>query len=273
MHRLVPKRYREYETVFILAPIINQAAADTITKRIQGLLDQYEGKLTKVSLWGMRRLAYRIKKHDKGIYYQLNYVAPQGFIDEMEKYFRLQDGILRYLTVKLSPYPVDPTKYVVRDSEVEFAKVDEISEEPAAETGVAEEYEAGEAEEEEEAGGKEAEEEKAAEPEEEKAKAEKPVKEAAEAKAEKPAEVKKEAAREPVKAREKPAEVKEKPPEPEEKKKEEAPEIEMASGEIESIAAKVEDEAKKLTDEDFADIVVDDESVEIEAGDEEEKKK
>ncbi|MFH1438413.1 MAG: 30S ribosomal protein S6 [Pseudomonadota bacterium] len=147
MHKYVQKKFREYETVFILSPGINQAAADGITKKIQATLERYEGKLTKVSLWGVRKLAYKISKHDKGIFYQLNYVAPQGFVDDMEKKFKLDDMILRYLTVKTSEEEVDPQKIIVKSPDVEFESVEaliesgstdesieEISEEPVEET-------------------------------------------------------------------------------------------------------------------------------------------
>jgi small subunit ribosomal protein S6 len=131
MHKLVPKRFRPYETIFILTPSINQATADSLTKKFQGLLEQHEGKLTRVSLWGIRKLSYRIKRNDKGIYYQLNYVAPQGFVDEMEKTLRLNDSVLRYLTVQTSHIPMDPSKIVVKGTDVVFGSIDELSEVPA----------------------------------------------------------------------------------------------------------------------------------------------
>ena len=131
MHKFVTKKFREYETIFILAPSINQSTADGITKKIQATLEKYEGKFTKVSLWGMRKLAYKISKHDKGIYYQLSYVAPQGFVDEMEKKFKLDDMILRYLTVKTSKEEVDPEKIIVKSPDIEFESVEALSESAA----------------------------------------------------------------------------------------------------------------------------------------------
>jgi small subunit ribosomal protein S6 len=133
MHKYAGKRFREYETVFILQPQINQSATDMITKKVEGMIAQYEGKLTKVSLWGLRKLSYRIKRQGKGIYYQLNYVSPQGFVDEMEKYFKLNDNILRYLTVRMSEEPIDPSKVIVKSGDIEFGSVEGLSEMPVTE--------------------------------------------------------------------------------------------------------------------------------------------
>ena len=133
MHKYAGKRFREYETIFILSPQINQSAADTINKKVEGMIAEHEGKFTKVSLWGLRKLSYRIKRQDKGIYYQLNFVAPQGFVDEMEKYFRLNDNILRYLTVRVSEEPVDPAKIITKSSDIEFGSVEGLNEMAAPE--------------------------------------------------------------------------------------------------------------------------------------------
>lgn len=202
MHKFATKKFREYETIFILSPVINQSATDGITKKIQATLEQYEGKLTKVSLWGMRKLAYKISKREKGIFYQLNYVAPQGFVDEMEKKFKLDDMILRYLTVKTSDKEVNPEKIIVKSPDVEFESVEALSESPPTDESIEEvSEEAGEGPVEEPAAPKEEKkEEKAGEepvkkPVEEPAK--KPVEEPAKKPVEEPA---KEAAAKPEKA-------------------------------------------------------------------------
>lgn len=136
-HKYLRKKFKEYETIFILSPQINQASADVVTKKITSLLENYEGKLKKVSLWGIRRLAYKIKHNTKGIYYQINYIAPQGFVEEMEKYFQTNDSIIRYLTVKVSDNTVDPLSVIVKTSDIEFGSVEGLSEAPEAEAGFA----------------------------------------------------------------------------------------------------------------------------------------
>lgn len=133
MHKYAEKRFRQYETIVILTPSINQGMADTVTGRFRAMLDQFEGKLTRVSLWGLRRMAYRIKKHDKGIYYQINYVAPQGFVNEMEKYLRVSDHVIRYLTVQTSEIPVDPGSIIIKSSDIEFGNIEEAGDVSAAE--------------------------------------------------------------------------------------------------------------------------------------------
>jgi len=137
MHRLAPKRFRHYETIVILAPTIRQSASDALTKKLQAILDQFQGKLTKVSLWGLRKLSYRVRKHDKAIYYQLNFVAPQGYVDEMERFFKVNDMVLRYLTVKLSDIPVDPDQVIVKSADVQFGSIEGLVETSAQATAPA----------------------------------------------------------------------------------------------------------------------------------------
>jgi|GEM_PF-1945726 len=141
MHKYVPKRFKQYETIYILHPQITQSSNEIIVKKIQSIMEQYGGKITRVSLWGLRRLAYKIKHQSLGIYYQLNFIAPQGFVEEMEKYFRVNDNILRYLTVSLSEEPVNPDSIIVKEGDVNFGTVEGLSREPveeAAKTNVEE---------------------------------------------------------------------------------------------------------------------------------------
>ena len=90
-----------YETVFIArqdiaAPQV-EALADTFQKTIEGL----GGKVPKRELWGLRTLAFRIKKNRKGHYVLFNIDAPPAAIQEMERQMRINEDVLRYLTVRV----------------------------------------------------------------------------------------------------------------------------------------------------------------------------
>ena len=92
---------RAYEHTFIarqdLSPQQAQALADTYA----GVITEHGGEVTKNEYWGLRNLAYRIKKNRKGHYLHLNLRAPSAAIDELERQERLSDDVIRYLTVRV----------------------------------------------------------------------------------------------------------------------------------------------------------------------------
>lgn len=98
-----------YETVFIVRQ-------DTSTQQVENLADQFSailnsqgGKVTKRESWGLRNLAYRIKKNRKGHYILFNIDAPAEALHEMERQMRLNEDILRYLTVSLTKLDERPS--------------------------------------------------------------------------------------------------------------------------------------------------------------------
>lgn len=98
-----------YETVFIArqdiaAPQVD-ALADTFQKAIEGL----GGKVSKRESWGLRNLAFRIKKNRKGHYVLLNIDGPPVAIQEMERQMRINEDILRYLTVRVEQLEEGPS--------------------------------------------------------------------------------------------------------------------------------------------------------------------
>ena len=98
-----------YETVFIArqdiaAPQV-EALADTFQKTIEGL----GGKVPKRELWGLRTLAFRIKKNRKGHYVLFNIDAPPAAIQEMERQMRINEDVLRYLTVRVEELEEGPS--------------------------------------------------------------------------------------------------------------------------------------------------------------------
>lgn len=101
MSRMVtaPGRAREYETIYILRPDVDAESADKVGQRLQEVVARENGKLTKVELWGRRRLAYDIAKHKRGVYVYLKYLGDGRVVSEVERNLRLSDGVLKYQTV------------------------------------------------------------------------------------------------------------------------------------------------------------------------------
>lgn len=101
-----------YESVFIArqdiaAPQVD-ALADTFTKIIEDL----GGRVTKRELWGLRSLSFRIKKNRKGHYVLLNIDAPPPAVHELERQMRINEDVLRYLTVRVDELEEGPSAMV-----------------------------------------------------------------------------------------------------------------------------------------------------------------
>lgn len=110
---------RRYETIFITDPELQDAERDSLAEKLNELISQRDGALLKVDDWGQKRLAYEIKKKQRGHYIRLDYCGDGPLVDEMERLFRIDDNILKYMTVLLE-----------KDIDVEAAK-EEIAQEEA----------------------------------------------------------------------------------------------------------------------------------------------
>ena len=101
MSRMVtaPGRARQYETIYILKPDVDAESAEKVGQRVQEVVTRESGKLTKVELWGRRRLAYDLAKHKRGVYVYLKYLGDGRTVAEVERNLRLSDTVLKYQTV------------------------------------------------------------------------------------------------------------------------------------------------------------------------------
>ena len=90
-----------YENVFIARQDISAAQADTLAETFTNVITENGGKVTKKENWGLRNIAYRIKKNRKGHYVLLNIDAPPAAVQEMERQMRISEDILRYLTTRV----------------------------------------------------------------------------------------------------------------------------------------------------------------------------
>jgi len=93
---------RHYETTFILRPNLGEDQFSEIIDRTCTIITDDGGTIINTDRWGMKRLAYEIKKEVQGYYVYLNYAAPGKTVSEIERIFRIDDRLLRYLTIKLA---------------------------------------------------------------------------------------------------------------------------------------------------------------------------
>ncbi|HXG53361.1 MAG TPA: 30S ribosomal protein S6 [candidate division Zixibacteria bacterium] len=88
-----------YETLFIVHPEKGGRVKEFID-RFRKIIESQEGTVTDVDEWGLRELAYRIQKQNRGYYALLRYRSSGRGVEELERNLKLTDGILRYLTVR-----------------------------------------------------------------------------------------------------------------------------------------------------------------------------
>lgn len=93
---------RHYETTYILRPNLGEEQFTEIIERTNAIVQDDNGSVIDVDRWGLKKLAYEIKKETQGYYICMNYAAPGTTVQEIERIFRIDDRVLRYLTVKLA---------------------------------------------------------------------------------------------------------------------------------------------------------------------------
>tara|TARA_B100000686_G_scaffold98688_1_gene105632 strand:- start:11 stop:484 length:474 start_codon:yes stop_codon:yes gene_type:complete len=90
-----------YESVFIARQDISAGQVDTLADEMEKIISDNGGSVARREYWGLRTLAYRMKKNRKGHYILFNLDAPSEAIQEMERNLRLHEDVLRYMTMRL----------------------------------------------------------------------------------------------------------------------------------------------------------------------------
>jgi small subunit ribosomal protein S6 len=92
---------RRYETFVIIDPDISQEQRGLLLERVKELITQLNGMLVFEDDWGDRRLAYEIRKKERGYYVRFDYCGGAELVNEIERFFRIDDRTLKYMTVLL----------------------------------------------------------------------------------------------------------------------------------------------------------------------------
>jgi small subunit ribosomal protein S6 len=93
---------RRYETFVIIDPELSQDQREPLIGRVEELISQMEGFLVLTDDWGERKLAYDIKKKGRGYYVRFDYCGLAPLVNEIERFFRIDDRVLKYMTVLLN---------------------------------------------------------------------------------------------------------------------------------------------------------------------------
>lgn len=93
---------RQYETLMLFSPEMPGERRQEILAMMTGIVERAGGKILTEDDWGMRTLAYPVRKQTRGHYVRLEYAAPGEAIAEMERNLRITDGVFKFLSVKLA---------------------------------------------------------------------------------------------------------------------------------------------------------------------------
>ncbi|GFM37276.1 30S ribosomal protein S6 [Desulfovibrio psychrotolerans] len=93
---------RKFETLLLLSPELATDARETVLATLTGVVERVEGNVLAADHWGMRDLAYPVKKQMRGYYVRLEYAMPPAGVAELERIIRITEGIYKFVTVKLA---------------------------------------------------------------------------------------------------------------------------------------------------------------------------
>lgn len=92
---------RHYETIFITSPTLTDEQSDELVKQFEGIIAEQGGELLKTDKWGRKKLAYEVQKFSEGYYTLFEMNAGPDLIAELERRFRNNDSVIKYLSVRL----------------------------------------------------------------------------------------------------------------------------------------------------------------------------
>ncbi len=122
---------RRYETFVIINPDLSQEQREPLIGRIEELISQMDGFLVLADDWGERKLAYNIKKMGRGYYVRFDYCGLAPLVNEIERFLRIDDRALKYMTVLLNE-DVDLEKLKAEKTAAEAAAAEENREKDLA---------------------------------------------------------------------------------------------------------------------------------------------
>lgn len=108
-----------YETVFITRQDLGAAQVESMTSQFCGVLTQMGGKILKTEQWGLRSFAYRINRARKGHYTLIESDIPQAALLEMERQMRINENVVRYMSVRIEEPSKGPSAIIDKNNETE----------------------------------------------------------------------------------------------------------------------------------------------------------
>src|SRR5271155_4617405 len=98
-----------YEHVFLARQDVTAQQVEALTEQLKGVLGSHGGKVSKAEYWGVKSLAFRVKKNRKAHFTLLNIDAPAAGVAEMERQLRLNEDVIRFLTLRVDVHEEGPS--------------------------------------------------------------------------------------------------------------------------------------------------------------------
>src|SRR5476649_117373 len=98
-----------YEHVYLARQDLSTQQVEELTTQLSGVIEELGGKVTKNEYWGLKSLSYRIRKNRKAHLTLLNVDAPAAALNEIERQERLNEDVLRYLTIRVEAHEEGPS--------------------------------------------------------------------------------------------------------------------------------------------------------------------
>ncbi len=98
-----------YEHVFLARQDVTSQQVESMIDQYRGVIEQNGGKVEKTETWGVKSLAYRIKKNRKAHFTMFNLDAPPAAVSEMERQMRINEDILRFMTIRVDALDSEPS--------------------------------------------------------------------------------------------------------------------------------------------------------------------
>jgi small subunit ribosomal protein S6 len=96
---------RRYETFIIIDPDLSGEQRLPVVERVKEIMAQLSGFLIRIDDWGSRKLSYAIKKKERGYYVRFDFCGTGPLVDEMERFFRIDERVLKHMSVLLDSHP------------------------------------------------------------------------------------------------------------------------------------------------------------------------
>lgn len=96
-----------YETVFIATPVLSENQMKEAVQKFKKIITENSGEIVHEENWGLKKLAYPIRKKSTGFYYLIEFKAPGDIVEKLELQYRRDERIIRFLTFRMEKYAVE----------------------------------------------------------------------------------------------------------------------------------------------------------------------
>jgi small subunit ribosomal protein S6 len=129
-------RKQSYESVVLINAALEDEQVETTITRIQETITSHGGEIIEIDKWGRKRLAYPIKKSKSGYYIVIRFESTTDLVATLERNFRLDENIIRYLTIALDKYALEAIAKQKEMQKAEAVAVEETTDSKPIESQV-----------------------------------------------------------------------------------------------------------------------------------------